>query len=394
MLLPALDFYFFSLYHICEHILSARYARQGGFMKLHWIAFRFAALLTITLLPILISPADAQLLPEIISSPQIYSIEGPSVSPLVRWYTIPGATKYELQISPDPNFSTTILVDTSVSDTTYSVEFLPPDTGYFCRVRVFPAAATVAWSEPVRFYTLLLRNVFTLNFDAGWNFISLPFEMPAAERNFLFPPPCSRLLFCFAGGWGCCPGYPLWERNGFFIKYPRPGIIGVTGIPLVKDTQSVNTGWNIVGSLFRPFPVSSVTTDPPGAITSHFFSYNGSRYVVADTIEPFKAYWVKAREAGNVIYSLPSTPPGKIRAFVHWQGTGIAGIQVALLETKDTLLTDSTGHAEFSVPSGRYTLRAFGINRGGPLSLFLDFDIVVFPGETTDVDIVDCLPCL
>jgi len=64
------------------------------------------------------------------------------------------------------------------------------------------------------------------------------------------------------------------------------------------------------------------------------------------------------------------------------------------LGTNDTLVTDSTGHAEFTVPSDHYTLRAFKINRGGPLFLFIDFDVVAFPGETTDLDIVDCLPCL
>ncbi len=67
---------------------------------------------------------------------------------------------------------------------------------------------------------------------------------------------------------------------------------------------------------------------------------------------------------------------------------------VAVLQTGDTLRTDSSGVAVFSVAPGKYVVRAFGINRGGPVLQYIDFDVDVQRGETYVLDIVDCLPCL
>ena len=85
---------------------------------------------------------------------------------------------------------------------------------------------------------------------------------------------------------------------------------------------------------------------------------------------------------------------GVITAYVHWEGQGLANRQVLLVGTADTLRTDSSGRASFTVPAGRYVIRAFGINRGGPGYRTLDFNIECMPTDTAVVDIVDCLPCV
>ena len=88
------------------------------------------------------------------------------------------------------------------------------------------------------------------------------------------------------------------------------------------------------------------------------------------------------------------TSPTLIIAKVHWQDQGVPDIQVVLVETGDTVRTDSNGVAIFSVFPGKYVIRAFGINRGGPVRQYIDFDVDAKKGETSHVDIVDCLPCL
>ena len=93
----------------------------------------------------------------------------------------------------------------------------------------------------------------------------------------------------------------------------------------------------------------------------------------------------------------PTTPilfPTVIIAKVHWQDQGIPNIPVVLVETGDTVRTDSSGLAVFSVSPGKYVIRAFGINRGGPILQHIDFDVEAKKGETAIVDIVDCLPCV
>ncbi len=86
--------------------------------------------------------------------------------------------------------------------------------------------------------------------------------------------------------------------------------------------------------------------------------------------------------------------PTFIIAKVHWGDQGIPDIPIVLVQTGDSLKTDSTGVAVFSVTPGQYTIRAYGIQRGGPGLRSIDFDVEVERGKTATVDIVDCLPCL
>jgi hypothetical protein len=88
------------------------------------------------------------------------------------------------------------------------------------------------------------------------------------------------------------------------------------------------------------------------------------------------------------------TSPTLIIVEVHWGDQGVPSIPVVLVQTRDSVQTDSTGLATFSVSPGNYTVRAFGINRGGPVLEHIDFDVEARRGETAFVDIVDCLPCL
>ena len=92
--------------------------------------------------------------------------------------------------------------------------------------------------------------------------------------------------------------------------------------------------------------------------------------------------------------SQPLPPDSHIVAYVHWANQPLAGKKVELVETGDTKLTDSHGQASFSVPPGKYILRAFDINRGGPAYLIVDFTVDAASGDTTKVDIFDCLPCV
>jgi len=96
-------------------------------------------------------------------------------------------------------------------------------------------------------------------------------------------------------------------------------------------------------------------------------------------------------------HNLPPEPQplsSHIIAFVHWQEQPLAGKRIQLVETGETTFTGSNGKAEFTVAAGKYVVRAFDINRGGPCCAIVDFDVEVKLGETITVDIVDCLPCL
>jgi hypothetical protein len=86
--------------------------------------------------------------------------------------------------------------------------------------------------------------------------------------------------------------------------------------------------------------------------------------------------------------------PGTVVVFVHWDGQGLEDMRVELVELAIELETDREGLAEFLVPAGRYTLRAYDINQGGPALDHVDTEIVVQPNKTVWIEIVNCLPCV
>lgn len=84
----------------------------------------------------------------------------------------------------------------------------------------------------------------------------------------------------------------------------------------------------------------------------------------------------------------------KITVFVHWNDTPISQKKVELLQTGEVRLTNEKGLAEFTVLPGHYTIRVYGINRGGPAVLYVDFNVDMQASESRMLDVVDCLPCV
>ena len=84
----------------------------------------------------------------------------------------------------------------------------------------------------------------------------------------------------------------------------------------------------------------------------------------------------------------------KITVYVHWGDTPISQKKVELIQTGEVKQTDQKGLAEFAVPPGSYVIRVYGINRGGPVSLYVDFNLDLKPSENRTLDVVDCLPCV
>src|SRR5207247_5625864 len=80
--------------------------------------------------------------------------------------------------------------------------------------------------------------------------------------------------------------------------------------------------------------------------------------------------------------------------YVHWGSMGLAQKRIEVVELSVVKLTDTSGIAEFTLPAGSYTLRAYGINTPGPPPAYVDFAVKTTPGDTTRVDVVDCLVCL
>ncbi len=152
----------------------------------------------------------------------------------------------------------------------------------------------------------------TMNVRGGWNMLSLPLLPSNQPASFVFPGSSGFLPLAYT------TTYELRDTiqtgSGYWVRYPSGGSYPITGDTLLTDTVDVAAGWNLVGSITRPIPAGSVTSDPPGIMTSGFFGYDGS-YEHASTIEPGQAYWVKVYQSGRLILSsgAAATPGSNIR---------------------------------------------------------------------------------
>jgi hypothetical protein len=78
----------------------------------------------------------------------------------------------------------------------------------------------------------------------------------------------------------------------------------------------VNPDWNMVGSVSSPVDVSTITSVPPGMVTSNFFKFvPGAGFTASTTVDPGLAYWVKVTGAGKLILNASGGAPaaGQIR---------------------------------------------------------------------------------
>jgi hypothetical protein len=94
------------------------------------------------------------------------------------------------------------------------------------------------------------------------------------------------------------------------------------------------------------------------------------------------------------IPSQPTPQPGRIVAIVHDGTNPVAGVKLQLLETGQIKTTDENGMAIFEVAPGNYTVRAFNINRPGPALQSIDIPVETRSGETSNVEVFDCLACV
>ncbi len=225
---------------------------------------------------------------------------GITTRPQLQWNSVPNAQTYVLQVSLDSLFATTVVDDSSLSQTSLQLNPLISITKYYWRVRAKNSNIISAWSPRWEFITTE-GTTLTVNLDMKWNLVSLPLEVINPSINTLFPT-ASTKAFQYFGGSGYLQNDSLSFGNGYWIKFGASQSVNVTGTPVNSDSIAVTTGWNLVGSISTAVPTASIISDPPGLVTSIFYGYQGS-YVQSDTIFPGKAYWVKVNQPGRFILS-------------------------------------------------------------------------------------------
>ncbi len=144
----------------------------------------------------------------------------------------------------------------------------------------------------------------------GWNLLSLPVSVSTTNWVILFPTAISQ-AYVFEPSANYRTVDTVQYGSGFWLKFDSAQTVMVQGTVIVKDTLAVHSGWNLIGTVSVPIAVDSISTDPPGILSSHFLRYSGgAEYVQADTLRPGVGYWLKASQNGSVVLAVhgPTCP--------------------------------------------------------------------------------------
>ncbi|HEV8539396.1 MAG TPA: T9SS type A sorting domain-containing protein [Bacteroidota bacterium] len=136
--------------------------------------------------------------------------------------------------------------------------------------------------------------------DGGWNMLSVPVLTGNYDPRVIFPRAVSN-AFSYQGSY--IPEEELQNGSGYWVKFALNSRVSFFGSIITAETVAVASRWNMIGSISSSLPVSTIASDPPGMIVSNFFTYQSDtgNYIIADSIVPGRAYWVKSAQGGNLI---------------------------------------------------------------------------------------------
>jgi hypothetical protein len=157
-------------------------------------------------------------------------------------------------------------------------------------------------------------NAISCALNSGWNLISNPVTNPVPGDSVrqVYPTSANAYAFEFSGGY--VQRYILANGKGYWEKFPGAISQSITGTPRTRDSISVVTGWNIVGSISNTVDTSTIVSVPPGLRASQWFGYAGG-YIPVTQLIPGKGYWLKSSAAGKFVLANPLVSgPAKAQA--------------------------------------------------------------------------------
>ncbi len=175
----------------------------------------------------------------------------------------------------------------------------------------------------------------------GWNMVSVGQTPPSFAKSFLYPSAVSNSAFGYHGSYQATQ--TLKNGPGYWVKFSGAQTLDAPGSHLASVDDSLDANWNMIGSVSTPVAVGTLTTTPPGIISSPFFGFSGS-YFVAATLTPGKGYWVK------------TTGPGKL----HIVGTGAV--------PKESPVTELAGLSKVTVEDNLHRAQTLYIGSEATLS--------------------------
>jgi len=238
-----------------------------------------------------------------------------------RYFNVLFAVNSGLNASVTFNYDTLELVQTSENAATLSLWNSGDGSTFWSSIpgTNTPAQRKLSASgvNSVQFYltaadanNILGSGAFAYYLNTSWNMVSVPVTVADYRKTTLFPNAISH-SFTYSGNYQVKD--TLKNALGYWLKFPAAETVFVSGASRTLDTVPTIEGWNMIGSISKTIYRGSITQIPGGIVHSNYFGYNGSNYVIVDSIVPGKAYWVKTTGTGGngklVLSSGPSALP-------------------------------------------------------------------------------------
>jgi hypothetical protein len=145
-----------------------------------------------------------------------------------------------------------------------------------------------------------------------WNIVSVPVTVSDYHLAAVFPAAVSP-AYSYQAGY--IQEDVLVNGRGYWVKFGGGKVIILPGTTRNEDTISVESGWNMIGSISSPVPVTTIGVNVENLTASSFFKYTSKGYSVADTIQPGEGYWVKASQVGKLFLS--ATPIRNLKSRIR-----------------------------------------------------------------------------
>ncbi len=167
----------------------------------------------------------------------------------------------------------------------------------------------------------------SIDLAQSWNMVSFPRGRTGVAKDSVFPSSVSK-AFGYNGGYQVSE--TLQPGAGYWLKFASSTTVPVSGRLHLSDTIPLARGWNMIGSLSIDFDAGQAASAPSGIVSSPFFGYDDG-YVLAPSLLPGKAYWVKANGPGSILLNRPS---GSFRGSVNTPRTvTLRGLSVLSFRT-------------------------------------------------------------
>ena len=273
------------------------------------------------------------------------SLSGNGKNSIFRYFTVVPAVDTGLDASVAFTYDTSEVSLSGQNESTLQLWNSPSDSGNWnvlsSSLNTHQHTLTATGVHDLEYVTAsdmahpLGSSGFTYYASANWNLISIPVTLTDYCKATLFPTACSK-AFSYQGT-GYVQKDTLKNMTGFWLKFPSPETITVDGLNRTTDTATVSDRWNMIGSISTAVARTSIIQNPSGVVKSNYFGYNGSTYVIADTLYPGKGYWVKTTGDGKLILT-------NQQAMVQEQ-TVISPME-AIKEYNSLTVTDKSGNQQ------------------------------------------------